>query len=444
VRRPAGARRRAGVAAALAAVVLAGSLPAAAHAQSRPDLRLQWEDGRTERLTLSTDRGYAALPADALGRLGWSVTVSGDAVRADGPSGSRLELRAGSPFFRWNDEVLQLTDPVYRSDGRMRVPAQLLTDFLPRRLGQLYDFEGPALTLRSATGGESGVRQGGGTSPAGRGVARSDRAGSEESADGGAAPAEGPPVRRGEPALRATPYDGPRVVVIDAGHGGRDPGSMSDSGIREKEVALGVARALAEELRGRDGLEVHLLREDDTFVPIWQRGIRATEIKGDRPGLFVSIHANAFTNMARGFETYFLSEARTEHERRVAAMENAPLQLEEEALASGDDLGFILRELRNFDHAHWSAFMAEMVQEELDRIHPGPNRGVKQAPLAVLTNSLMPSVLVEVGYLSHPDEARLLARPDFQRDAGAALAQAVTRFFERYPPGSTDRTGAGG
>jgi len=187
-----------------------------------------------------------------------------------------------------------------------------------------------------------------------------------------------------------------------------------------------------------------MLRDDDTFVPLWRRGIQATEIKGDRPGLFVSIHANSFTNLARGFETYFLSEARTEHERRVAAMENAPLQLEEEARASGDDLGEILRELRNFDHAHWSAFMAEMVQEELDRVHPGPNRGVKQAPLAVLTNSLMPSVLVEVGYLSHPEEARLLSQSGFQQEAGSALARAVARFFERYPPGATDRTGAGG
>jgi N-acetylmuramoyl-L-alanine amidase len=82
-----------------------------------------------------------------------------------------------------------------------------------------------------------------------------------------------------------------------------------------------------------------------------------------------------------------------------------------------------------------------MVQTELARVHPGPNRGVKQAPLAVITNSLMPSVLVEVGYLSHPEEARLLARQDFQDEAGRAIAAAVLRFFERYPPGAGSGAG---
>ena len=414
----------------LAAALLTWTVPSTAEAQSRPDLQLQWEDGGRERLALSSERGYLALPADDLERLGWSVTTSGGAVEASGPSGHRLELRVGSPFFRWNGEVLQLTDPVFRSQDRVLVPVQLVTDFLPRRLGELYDFDGPALTLRSATGGDAGA-DGPGESPAAAPPPDARRGPTEMPVDDG-------------PALRATPYDGPRVVIIDAGHGGRDPGSRSDSGISEKTVALGVARALARELEGRQDLEVYMLRDDDTFVPLWRRGIQATEIKGDRPGLFVSIHANSFTNLARGFETYFLSEARTEHERRVAAMENAPLQLEEEARASGDDLGEILRELRNFDHAHWSAFMAEMVQEELDRVHPGPNRGVKQAPLAVLTNSLMPSVLVEVGYLSHPEEARLLSQSGFQQEAGSALARAGARFFERYPPGATDRTGAGG
>jgi N-acetylmuramoyl-L-alanine amidase len=196
-----------------------------------------------------------------------------------------------------------------------------------------------------------------------------------------------------------------------------------------------VVRRLEEEA----GIEVHLIRDDDTFVPLWERGARATELKGERPGLFLSIHANAFSSPIRGFETYVVSEARTDHERRVAALENAPLELETRPEVAGGELEFILRDLRNEDHQHWSALLAELVQEEVARVHPGPNRGVKQAPLAVITNALMPAVLVEVGYLSHPEEARLLARPDFQADAGEAIAAAVLRFFERYPPGAGAR-----
>jgi N-acetylmuramoyl-L-alanine amidase len=127
----------------------------------------------------------------------------------------------------------------------------------------------------------------------------------------------------------------------------------------------------------------------------------------------------------------------------VAAIENAPIALEDGAQAAGGDLDFILRELKNLDTPHWSSLLAEMVQTEVAKVHPGPNRGVKQAPLAVITNSLMPSVLVEVGYLSHPDEARLLARRDFQEQTGRAIADAVIRFFERYPPGTGSGAGEG-
>jgi N-acetylmuramoyl-L-alanine amidase len=247
-----------------------------------------------------------------------------------------------------------------------------------------------------------------------------------------------------EPDLSApSEYDGVRVVVIDAGHGGRDPGSIGSGGLREKTVALGVARALARRLEGRPGIEVRMIRDDDTFVPIWDRGNLATEMKGDRPGILVSIHANAFSSSARGFETYFLSEARTDHERRVAAIENAPVHVEREEGPVGDDLDFILRELRNLDHQHWSHLLAQLVQEDVDAVHPGPNRGVKQAPLAVITNALMPAVLVEVGFVSHPQEARLLASERFQEETGHAIADSVLRFFERYPPGSWSRAGQG-
>jgi N-acetylmuramoyl-L-alanine amidase len=121
----------------------------------------------------------------------------------------------------------------------------------------------------------------------------------------------------------------------------------------------------------------------------------------------------------------------------VAALENASLPESSTSGPQGGDplLSAILRDLRTFDHQHWSADLAEQVQRELGTFHPGADRGVKQGPFAVITNALMPSVLVEVGFITSPEEERLLARSEFQRDAARALARAVRSFFERYPPG---------
>jgi len=389
------------------AALLAIVLPLRLSAQARADLRIR--DGRSEwTVATSAERGYATVPASDLVRLGWRVAAGPVGVELVGPEDARVQVRAETPFFRWNGEVLQFADPPYRDGSDLRLPLQLLTELLPRRLPDLYAFDEPAMRLTYR--GTPGPRV-------------ADPAGSDGAA-------------------RAAGSNGVRVVVIDAGHGGHDPGSMSRSGIKEKNVALGVALALARALDSVPNLEVHLLRDDDTFIPLWDRGAMATKLKGERPGVFISVHANSFNSPARGFETYFLSDARTEHERRVAEVENAPLA-EEEGVQKGGDLDLILRELKNLDTQHWSALLAEMIQTDVAKVHPGPNRGVKQAPLAVITNALMPAVLVEVGYLSQPEEARLLGRSDFQKNAGEAIAQAVVDFFQRYPPGTGGVTGAG-
>jgi N-acetylmuramoyl-L-alanine amidase len=173
----------------------------------------------------------------------------------------------------------------------------------------------------------------------------------------------------------------------------------------------------------------------------------ATRWKGDGAGIFISIHANALPSRSvRGVETYFLSEARTDHERRVAALENAPLALERgpSGPAAGDpDLDFIINELRNSDSQHWSAELAELVQTDLARVHPGPDRGVKQAPFAVITNAIMPAVLVETGFITNPQEERALGDTTFQKKAAGAIARAVVEFFERYPPGQVETSRGG-
>ncbi len=374
-------------------------------------LQLSLPDGRVLTVEVERHRGFPAFEAGVLEGLGWSVHDEGQEVRLNHRTGIELGFTPSSPFVDWEGAPVQMVDGPYHFGDAFYLPLQLLVDLLPGFFPAAYEWDPELRSLQ---------------------------------VEGASAP-EGPPSEREAPPQREPRADRPpRVVIIDPGHGGHDTGAMGPSGVTEKEVALAVSRALAEVLAEDPSVEVRMTREGDDFVPLWERGTMATEWKGERPGLFLSIHANGLLDRpdVRGFETYFLSEARTEHERRVAAAENAPLRLEgPEERAPVDDplLAEIIRDLRTFDHQHWSALLAEMIQDELATFHPGPNRGVKQGPFAVITNSMMPSVLVEVGFLSHRDEESLLTDPTFHRETAQALARSVERFFQRYPPGSVDR-----
>jgi N-acetylmuramoyl-L-alanine amidase len=362
-----------------------------------------------------------------LERLGWKVSEDeGVGEMRWEESGLRVEILPEVPFLLWDGEGVHLADPPYRVEGRIFLPVQVLVDVLPWKLPKDFSYRSGSWELEVIPSSDSMAPSGGGTDPV---------PGAGPPPSGGGSPLGSP-----EPAaVPRRPVDPTRVVIIDAGHGGRDPGTVGQGGTQEKEVALGIASTLARILEEEENLEVYLTRDDDTLVPLWRRGELATDMKGDRYGVFVSIHANALPNSGgtRGFETYFLSEARTEHERRVAALENAAMEFEDDEGGSEQlqDMSFILTELRNLDHQHWSALLAEYVQGELARVHPGPNRGVKQGPLAVITNTLMPAVLVEVGFLSNREEERLLTQQEFQSDLAGAVADAILAFFGRYPPG---------
>lgn len=408
----------------------------AAHGQ-QPALTIEREDGASSEVAVSLDRGFAAIHASVLADLGWVVVEDGSGVTISAADEIQVTMRIASPFFRWDGVVLQMTDAPYRAGRQTYIPLQFVSDFLPRRLPGLYEFADDRGRLLA---GDVTLLRPGGT-PSGQAAPEAIGDVEVETSPVAAAPTGLDPNSAEAVRLaRPSTYEGARVVVIDAGHGGEDPGSLSQDGVREKDIALAVALGVAEELSEVQDIEVVMIRDDDTFVDIWERGLIATRAKGERPGLFLSIHANSFPvrREARGFETYFLSDARTEHERRVSAIENAPMSRNPASTDSptGEDLDFIFRDLTNYDHAHWSENLAGLVQEELDDFHPGPNRGVKQGVLAVLTNALMPSVLIELGYLSNQAEARLLTRADFHAQAADAIAEAVVRFFERYPPGS--------
>jgi N-acetylmuramoyl-L-alanine amidase len=232
-----------------------------------------------------------------------------------------------------------------------------------------------------------------------------------------------------------------RLVVIDAGHGGVDPGARGPGGTLEKHVTLAVARELAAELRKDPTIEVRMTRDRDTLIALTDRSRMANRWRGtnpsDRPALFISIHANAHPrSSARGFETYFLSEAKTEDARRVAEMENAAQQYEQPSTQKLDPLSFIMHDLRQNLYQHESSDWAEMIQKRLAGAHPGPNRGVKQAGFVVLNGAFMPSVLVELGFISNPEEERMLANRDVQRRMARELAASVHDFFRRRSPGT--------
>ena len=402
------------------------------------ELQIESVDGSVQLVGLDVGYGFATVPMTLLEGLGWSTTEVGDLLVLVGPEEIEIRLGHRTPFFRWNDQILQFVDTPYRIEGETYIPLQLLTDFFPKRLPTLYAFNEVNFTIQAADPSEWRGDALAEVKP-GDGVSGSDTL---SSPDPSANP--NPDVITREQSS-SEPIPDPlkeerRVVVIDPGHGGGDPGALGPQGLREKDVALAVAKIMADLLSREKGVDVYLTRSEDSFVPLWERGELATQWKGENPGVFISVHANSVPERrsVRGFETYSLNVARTEHERRVVAIENAPLQVQGQNIDPDSDpeFAFLLRDLSNSGHQPWSVELSKIVQEEIERFHPGPNRGVKQGPFAVLTNALMPSVLVEVGFLSNEDEGPLLGQDQFQDETARAVARAVMNFFDRYPPGT--------
>ena len=200
----------------------------------------------------------------------------------------------------------------------------------------------------------------------------------------------------------------------------------------------------AETLRAR-GVEIVYTRTRDTLIALSDRGRIANQAKGD---LFLSIHVNAanpsWRNPAgtRGFETYFLSEARTSEARDVAARENESVRYEARAASDASDpLRFIVSDLAQNEYLRVSQRLAQAVQRRLGRVHPAPSRGVQQAGFKVLVTASMPAVLVEVGYGSNPADAAYITGATGQRAIAGAIADATVEHLARY--GGARGAGAG-
>ncbi len=230
-----------------------------------------------------------------------------------------------------------------------------------------------------------------------------------------------------------------RSVVIDAGHGGPDNGmsgvAASGERVYEKRITLAVALKLADVLRSQ-GVTVHLTRSRDTLIALSDRGRIANAKKAD---LFISIHVNAANprwrdaTAARGFETYFLAEAKTEDESRVERMENEAVKFETGANAPrGDPLSFIINDMAQNEHLRESSDLAGEVQRRLKGTHPGTDRGVKQANFSVLRGSFMPAILVELGFGTNRAEATYLTTTERQIELARAISDATLEYLGRY------------
>jgi N-acetylmuramoyl-L-alanine amidase len=219
-------------------------------------------------------------------------------------------------------------------------------------------------------------------------------------------------------------------IVLDPGHGGRDPGAVGPGGSLEKSRTLEIALMARDMLRIRlPEVRVVLTRSSDEYVSLGARTRLANRCRAD---LFVSIHCNASTNRdAWGHETFFLSRARTGDARAVELLENQVVELDDTPAPPDDPLTFILADMAQSIFLSNSSSLASMVQDRLALAFQGrPNRGVKQAGFFVLRGAYMPSVLVEVAFISNPVEENDLLSLDFRFRAAQAIVEAIVEYSE--------------
>ncbi|NNN07043.1 MAG: hypothetical protein HKL90_14195 [Elusimicrobia bacterium] len=220
-----------------------------------------------------------------------------------------------------------------------------------------------------------------------------------------------------------------RVVVIDAGHGGKDPGATGTRGTKEKSVTLKTALELARVLRERGDFDVVLTRSDDTFVPLSERSKKANDLNAD---LFVSLHCNSSKNPhERGFEVYSVSETASDPEAEaLAAAENAPLALEGKK-PEDESAQQILLAMTKTEMLNESAPFATLVEREMAKRLDVPDRGTKQAAFYVLRGTHAPAILVEAAFLSNSkDELKLVSR-GFRRRVVESVAAGVADYARK-------------
>ncbi|HUG28745.1 MAG TPA: N-acetylmuramoyl-L-alanine amidase [Gemmatimonadales bacterium] len=384
-------------------------------------------------LTVTTARGETSIPIRAHLRGGPGVSAPmllaalGGTHRIDGGWAEVVVARQGFRFLL-NASWMSVGNTPRPLAGRARLvrdtlylPLQFAAEILPRTLGAVFRYDVATAQL---------------TEIPGRAVAAATPPTAARSGAGEPALSTRTPATRDADRLPNGLRRG-HVVAVDPGHGGVDPGNRGIAlprGTSEKDINLAVSLLLRDELQ-RQGIAVRMTRTTDTLINLFHRAPRSCR---DDCDLFVSIHVNSldprpgYTN-ARGFETFVLSEARTEDARRVAQMENEALRFERpEDLPEVTGLDFILKDLQMNEHLRESVRAAELVQSHMREVHSGPNRGVKHGLLAVLTTARRPAILVELGFATNQADARLMTTAQGQRDLANSIASAIVAYLREY------------
>lgn len=354
----------------------------------------------TFRVTMDRRAGPVIPGAQLVAALAGTVRLTSPWVEVV-VSRQSFRFLVGAPVFALNDRLEPLAGWAISAGDSLYLPLQFVTEVLPRVFAERFAWN----------------------------------------------PLEGRLVEAGAPAARAVPpaerlpnglMPG-NVVAVDAGHGGVDPGNPGlyfPRGVREKDVTLQIATLLQAELK-KQGVGVVMTRSKDTLINIADRA----KYCNHECSLFISLHVDALDTRARkrygevrGFHTIILGEENSEDANRIAAMENDALRFEEAARDDAEsDLDFILRHLQRNEYLRESARAAELVQQFIDRVHTGDNRGVKQSNrLAVLNTARRPAMLVELGYSTNPQDARLLVNRNSQKAIAAAIAEAVVAYLLEY------------
>jgi N-acetylmuramoyl-L-alanine amidase len=376
---------------------------AGARGESRIPVRADY----TGAPVLAAPQLMAALEGSAQMTEGWAeVSVARQSFR----------FLVGAPLCVIGTRLRPMAAAATVSRDTLYLPLQFVAEILPATAGNQYQYDGRRARLIVSAGS-----------------------------------AERPTASRSQPreTRLANGLRPGHIVTIDPGHGGIDPGNPGvffPRGIREKDVTLQVGLLLRNELKRR-GVGVQMTRTSDTLIALDDRGSFCTE----SCDLFVSLHVNSLARRRgytdiRGFETYFLAEARTEDAARVAQMENEAVRFEGGSTEGEVEAGldFILKDLQLNEHLRESARAAELVQQRLKRVHTGESRGVKQAGFRVLTTARRPAILLEMGYSTNPEDGRFLTSYANQKAMASALADAIVEYLLEYQRKTSHAIESGG
>jgi N-acetylmuramoyl-L-alanine amidase len=235
-----------------------------------------------------------------------------------------------------------------------------------------------------------------------------------------------PPATPRAAAPQAPPSAAQRTIVIDPGHGGEEVGAKGPGGTLEKDVTLAIARKLRAAIVNALGYQVFLTRDKDEDVSLDERTATANNYKAD---LFLSIHANASrSHGVTGAEVYFLSYQASDEESRRVAMTEGSAAAPGASATPASELNLILWDMAQAEHLEESSALASRLQEELASATGSAGRGVKQAPFRILVGAAMPAALVEVAFISNPDEEKLLASDTYQGKVAAAILKGISRY----------------